>query len=324
MGPRNEILEMDQRSANEHLAVDDAIGQIQRLMKDAPGSRCYVLVDPTLRNCFAALQSRAANFGNEIGVVPIRIAPGRVDKTHWPFLVELDPVEFGAREVLAASLMMSLDDWEWTSLRAANGHRIGGYIVSSMPPESLAMHLAVCFVRRGDLGQQVLVRFYDPSVFSLAWQILTKVQRRALLALSDGWFVMQREGRLICHAVAESIAAEDVDVSLNFDEKQWARLRNIGALNRACARVAEAPSRELMSAAALALARANGYGFFDESDLIEFAWRALTVSPQFDLHPVVTRCIKSGEPGDTFGYVAADLTEEDWIAIGMELRKETI
>lgn len=299
---------------------------IVRFAQHELGLRCYLLLDPTLRNGFRDLQQRFdVIVDGGLVAVPIRIAPERIDKTHWPMLVEISPLMRAGSEILKASVGMAFSDWEVDSIRSGNGHRCGGWIFSEHSPARVAAHLATRFVQPRSLGRRTLIRFYDPSVLDHAWKVLSGVQQAALFGPIHSWFVVQRSGEFAVRQRTIDGSAKGLTSYLPpLDTQQWQRLDHIVAINRAWARLEHAVSERVLVQIARALERAASYGFSHPRDLEEFAWRALTVSPRFDTHPAVQQCIQMREPGDGFGYAVAEISDNEWSVIAMESNMEVI
>ncbi len=302
--------------------ITEASERLVRFAYENGISHCRLLLDPTLRDgrqflreCLATLE------GDSLQTVSVRIAPGTIDKSSWPLLAEVDITTLAGSEVVAASMVMAAQDWQIPSLRAGNGHRMGGWIFGGGRLADLAAHLASCFVQR-HAGVRTLIRLYDPSVLDQAWDICTTAQQDALLGPIRGWFALQRDGSLVVRQRSRDGIGSGAVSFPAFEPKQWKRLDHIGPINRAWVRMPFKPERAAVRQAAEALLRADDYGFCDPDDLMEFAWRAFTVSPRFDEHVKIQQCIRSRSPGDSFGYATADVTDAEWSVIAMEKNKE--
>lgn len=289
---------------------------ILRIFRERQAGRCALLLDPVLRDARVDLDQQRLDYGAQVPLsIPVRLAPGQIDPSHWPVLVDVDPGTLWGRQMIVESAAMALQDWGRESLRKGKGHRIGGWLASNRPLPEMAAHLASRFVHRRPSGQRSLLRLHDPSVIRQAWQIFSPVQQSFLLGPSDCWIAVAPDGILTSYTAPDTVSESDVPA---FDSEQWLRLDNIGPINRALPRLPGRPGQETVQLVADALIRARGYGFEDPEDLAEFAWRAFTVSPRFDLHAVVSQRIAARHSGDSFGYALADLTETQWNDIAMD------
>lgn len=292
--------------------AEDIIG----IFRKKPTARCALLLDPMLRDARVDLDRRRAEYGAQPSPsVQIRLAPGRVDPSNWPVLIDVDLDTQWGRQMIVETVAMASEDWDQRSLRQGKGHRVCGWLASNRSARELASHLAPRFLHIRPTGQRTLLRFHDPSVFRQAWQILSPAQQGKLLGRTDCWIALGPDGLLTPYAAPANVP---VDGSFALDAEQWMRLDHIGPINRALARLPARPDEESLRLAADALVRARGYGFDEPEDLVEFAWRAFTVSPRFDDHAAVSQRIAARQAGDSFGYALADVSETQWNHIAMD------
>ena len=283
-------------------------------------TRCGLLLDPVLRDARPQLASRQMECGGQpLSSVPVRVAPGLIDKSHWPVFVEVDLETLSGRQLITDSLTMALADWDVDSRRKGLGHRICAWTASSLRMTEVAAGLPAQLVHRRPDGRRSLLRFYDPAVTAQAWRLCTTVQQQQLLGPIDCWISMGAHGDFRSYeGNGAGLVKGSTTVVPEFSSEQWRRLDQIGPINRALARLPVDPEDGAMGPVADALLRAQGYGFMNLEDLAEFAWRAFTVSPWFDSHPRIKQCITTRNAGDSFGYATADLTETHWSVIAME------
>ncbi|WP_411832379.1 DUF4123 domain-containing protein [Pseudoxanthomonas mexicana] len=299
---------------------------VARYAQQHPQRHCYLLTDPTLRDFMPGLGERYAAYGGTDALAPVQVplAPGLIDKSHWPTLLALHLQTAAGSALLAMSCEAAMEDWAPQSQRQSDGHRVGGWLFSQAPAGRIAAHLASRCVQQRVAGQRTLVRYYDPSVLDMAWNVIVQEQRDALLGPIDCWFIAGRERQPRSYARVHGGIGDAGFPALS--RGQWLELGHIRPFNRAWARITasakELPGPVLCRQVAQALSRAYGYGFENPEDLEEFAWRAFSVSPRFDQHPSIARLIRERMADDAFGYVIADLKDEDWSVIAMEYGEE--
>jgi hypothetical protein len=152
--------------------------------------------------------------------------------------------------------------------------------------------------------RKVWLRLHDPRVLHQLLRILAPMERRRLFGQSEAftywvgeeWVIAPAEGSTRSNngAVAHGVAVPYAG-GTTWD---WARIQQIGIVNRALHGAGVRGAAALTSQGALAeqfIERANArHGLVDHADMVEFAIRGLTTSDTFDEHPNVARVIKAG------------------------------
>jgi hypothetical protein len=181
-------------------------------------------------------------------------------------------------------------------------------------------------------GRRTLLRWTDPAVLWVlgTFAMLTTQQRDALHGPIFAYYLLDPTGRLtkLTPSGAESLRSAETEAARNasalaFTEPQWQQLEAIGPLNQALLRF-DAPRLDPESlnaardAGMSAISRARSLGFADAQDLAAFAWRAMSVHPQFEAHPLIDEHLRKREPGDLFTALVDPLDADAWLRIANE------
>ncbi len=286
---------------------------------------CVLLTGPAVLEAFASSElDPLRRIGATVAELPLQ--PDRVSRDYWPSLIELDLGHPVAHAVCESAIAMALEDWSPEGLKAAQGHRIGAFLFSSVPFERLARHLATAFVQqRPDGAAQRLLTLADPAAFEGIWRICNPAQRDRLLGPIAVWRTLGRHG-VWCEARrpeqngrADGTAS---DGQLAFDGDQWRALADVRAINRAWAQMRGAGKRVDQRAFAglpASLRRAQGYGLNDAQDIERYALDALETGAEFDQHPRIQRLLRERPAQQYYSRTIADLGPSDWAEIRADL-----
>lgn len=322
--------------SSEHNAIantlcSDLCSAFERYNALHENTKCILVVDPALRNplmlgpfvdYLAASQTDAPQ--------RLRWHHQTLDPDHRPYLIQLDPAKASDCQVLKESLLLALDDWQFSSQAQAGGHRICGWLFTNTTVQDVALQMGHSAVQRPLLDDNTrkaqLLRFYDPAILPELWKIFKPSQRDALLGQVAQWWQMTPEAALHCYS--RTVAPLDhQQIALDFESHQWRAVQQIGALNQvifrhrmnngaASAMTIDEPQRETIRQA---LQRAHEYGISNPQDLIAFGLHALNVHPQFDRHARVQQALKQLARHTYYAAAVADISPEEWQAIPVDI-----
>lgn len=319
------------RSEHEELC-QAAAESLHRLFASRHGDneayRCYVLIDPSRRN---AVQDEVfAEFvsATNAPLEPIRWRHPKLVPQHRPLLLPLDLSKHDASEVLLASLRMATEDLQPASLQQGQGQRIAGWLLSPAEPLTLARHLGALSVQDLPAGLPVFagrrrsLRFHDPLVWPVLWQLSRPEQRAALLGPVSNWCWL--DPKLSLHTVAGNVAPRDSSTEQEpataWDAQQWLTLLALNAFNAAATQ--RSLSQETLDRRPIVLdvlGRMAQRWVEDERDLKALARLALVHPCPFDLHPHI-RSLLDGRPSQQWSSATLEqLPDDDWQRICKEL-----
>ncbi len=292
----------------------------------------YLLMDPAVRS---ALDEESFAQGVErlrLPVKPILWSHPHLLHEHRPLLMPLDPDSNQASELLTLSMAMGTSDAQPDSLQARLGTRIGSWLISNASLPVLQEHLGRLAVQtlpadhQIELGRTRLLRYFEPSVFSVLWDMSDPPQQEAVLGPISQWFWMARDvsGLVDLRSAIKPPPSDRVPRSSEkvlWTAAQWRHLLALDALNPVLiARGLQ--SADLMKAHAVmaCLGRLRCAGIRHSRDLEVMAELALSHHPSFDQHPRVEDLIANR--GDQYAAGAlSGLKAEDWLDICEVLRQ---
>jgi hypothetical protein len=318
-------------SAELYKRVSLTSSHLQQWLADNSKGVCHLLIDPMLRPLEDDEQLGQMLARMQTIPCPVRLPEKSVMPQHCPCLSTIDTSQGNGSMAVTESVINGLVELAPQDLQSGKGRRIGGWLVSPEPASSLAAHLARVMVQSKGDGQRMLLRLNDPAVIWPLYALLSPSQRVAAFGPIQHWWLLDPAGHPV-RLERPAISEDDPHATrLDLTPGQWADVMRLDAFNRAINQwIAEAlqpPAAPLVAhmagVALLALRRAASYGLSDTEDLARFAMHALTVSPEFDRHPVVQallgRCRKEGNPtGDYFCAAVDDLNDTDWARIRTE------
>lgn len=168
-------------------------------------------------------------------------------------------------------------------------------------------------------GRRALLRFSDPRVMlQLSW-MLSSEELAWLFGPVDKYFVWVPGG---WHGIERPMA-----VSATRPPSDWSALRRIGLINEVLVEVRHSDDyRALVIVSQCidqALQRAERYGLLEEEDQIAFAKHAVTIHPDFDLHPTITRLIAALDIETCYRDSVSLLGDDEWCRIRTEINSRT-
>lgn len=293
---------------------------LQRLATSRGDSRCVLLIDPLLRD--PAGDPEWEGLADELAAreTPARLAHPDIDPRVWPRLIGLDLTRPRDADISRAAAGMALRDWEPASLSRGLGRRIGGWIFGVGDAAELAGHLGRSLLAVRADGGRTLLRLHDPAVLDLVWRQASRRQKADLLGPASLWVNVDRWKRLARYEIDEP----RMRAPMRLDEDQWRTIRTFAGINRAWRGVASRAGEilpEVLEQVVACVRRGAEGGLHDMRDWEAIAVRALTVHPEFDLHPKVAKMLAE-RPGDIgFSRLVMSLTEADWAMIANDCRR---
>lgn len=293
---------------------------LQRLAVARGESRCLLLIDPLLRDPVDDPEWEELAGDLAVRETPVRLAHPDIDPRVWPRLIALDLTRPRDADISRAAAGMALRDWEPASLNTGLGRRIGGWIFGAGDAAEWAGHLGrILLAVRAD-GARTLLRLHDPAVLDLVWRQLSRRQKADLLGPAGLWVNVDRWKHLARYEIDEPRMRAPV----RLDEDQWRTIRTFAGINRAWRAVASRTGEilpEVLEQVVACVRRGAEAGLHDMRDWEAIAMRALTVHPEFDLHPEVAEMLVE-RPGDiSFLRLVMSLTEADWARIANDCRR---
>ncbi|MCW7536719.1 DUF4123 domain-containing protein [Aquabacterium sp. A7-Y] len=315
------------------LDVADALHRdFAALHAEDPACRCILLIDPSLRD--ATLDEDFAS-----GIASLRLQPEPIQwrhrkliSGHRPLLLPLDLSKSAASVLLAASLRMAAEDMDPHSLRQGWGQRIGGWLFSSASAVELARHMGTLAVQQLPAGLPVyagrrrLLRFFDPLVWPVLWEVSRPAQRAALLGpvkqrlWVDPRLALERVIYPAADSAAPQAEADDTQLDALWDAQQWPVLLALDAFNPAAIdRGLDQGILAQRPAALATLTRLLQLGVGDARDLENLAKLTLSRHVAFDRHPRVRALLEQRPAAQYASAALSALTDDDWHGICEDL-----
>lgn len=307
---------------------------LTRAQESAPASRLHLLLDPAVTNAtedpaFASSIERAGE-----KPVALRWVHPKLRADHRPLILSLDLSRNLGSEMLARSLQMAFEDAQPDSLRHGHGNRIGGWLVSEGNALGLARHLgpmAVQTLPKGmppEAGRRRLLRFFDPLVFPVLWEMSDAPQRAEWMGPVQQWWCLDTGPRLRCFTEPASRPPpatdwSDVSAPLRqiWDTVQWQLLLSLDAFNPVMIEQGVTPHPAALRPRVLAtLRRLYEQGIHDPLDLRHMTRLALDHHPAFDQHPRIQELLAGRPPGQLASKALSCLAPDDWRDIQDQLR----
>jgi len=255
--------------------------------------RCILMIDATILRCrnnkpelIDALESR--------GVIKIPVAPQYLTDEFFPWLISLDLSLPEDVLILDESLRLALNEIEPRQIKNGSGRLISGWLASHTSPEETALHIGKSALQSNN-EKDILLRYYDPAVTPLLWEILDSWQKQRLMGPMACWFSVDGDGQLIKRTGLEQQTFQ-MSHSISLSPECWRDIKLITAINSILCdyrqeNINKLRLRELsvLKKVLPALKRASDYSFRKKNDLTAYGMHALTISPDFDLHPDISR-----------------------------------
>ncbi|VFR45197.1 hypothetical protein ANT2_0789 [plant metagenome] len=283
---------------------------------------CWLLIDPVLRDPLDHPGWAPWREAVQVRSLPVRLADRDVDPSVWPRLVRLDLSSHRDADLARAAAHMSVEDGELSSLRQGLGHRIGGWLFGCDDGAALARHLSGVMLARHPQGWRAMLRLHDPSVMDVLWPQLRVGQQAAVLGPCRQWLQRDRWGGVAVRAQPGGGGAPAQGLAL--DAVQWDIVESLASLNRAWRRLPEpwpAAAHARLPDVLACMRRVRALGYDDPRDWEACAWRALTVSPDFDRHALLRQRFADAPDDVALARLFSDITTADWDAVQEDCRR---
>ncbi len=283
------------------------------------GMQAYLLIDPMLREPFAAEVLQDAKC-ESIAVV-LRNSPLREDQ--WPRLVRLRPF---ATEILSASVEAALAEQSDAVQESEQGFAIDGWLCSAARPERLARHLAYCMRQVTPKYKNRYLRLADRRVLEWMWPQFDETERVQWLGPITQWWTLDRSARLAAHTLESPVDQAPEKAYLpKLTEQQWAHTQDceqVQQVLRGWRSFAPALPPDYLAQAMRALSAARHLGLRESNELVLMCAYQLQIHPQLCTHPAIVAAIdKARNKALALVDVLAEIPDpEGWERIRRELQ----
>lgn len=301
-------------------ATEAAMSRIQASLREAESLHGYVLVDPYLREPLA--EHLPMPGGRE--VVPIPVASASLAEDQRPRLICFDRDDIA---LIDASVRAACDEQRDPHDEAVRGFTVGGWLMSSLPPEIVAAHLARVMVSpRPRVGRKYM-RWADRRVLEWMWPALNDRQRSDLLGPIAAWHTLDRRATLVDRTPPIRF---DVHASrptfFALDDAQWSRVDRCATVQDLirgwCVFERDLPA-DYLNRADAAVADAQALGLTQVADIVLLGAYVLQIHPALCTHAHLIELVKSAlgdraSLSERLGAVGDDM----WDAMRLELEQE--
>ena len=248
---------------------------------------------------------------------------------------------FHGSQQLLNSIEAALTEIKADELNLGNGRVVAGWFECGVDSDSdaqrlISHYLRFMFHRRVDNRIEWL-RWYDPAVLWILWDVLNAVQRKTLLGPITRLWILDPVGQLVnLQCTDDVLLTGQVGQSnlnpLNLSVEQWQQIDNIGPFNRALLKTQLGDQNDGLikglTPSALAqhrragfgaLSRARQHGIKDPQDLALFAELAMQCHPKFDQHSLVITALQRFHSDVYFSACVADIDDAQWRVIASEM-----
>lgn len=286
--------------------------QLIDLAKDYQ-SRCIVMLDPFL----SPIDDPVIDyFAAQKLIHQVKIMHPSVFAKKRPLLLELDLSDLFQQQVLIYTIDKALNQKSIEYQIYGEGQQFCAWLLSSSEVPQIANDLAKLALQRY-LNKTVLLRFYDPAVFSQLVTLLTQPQQRKLYGQIDKWITLKNEKKLDIHS-NQNQKTPVLSGALGLSLEQFALLYYIGINNQIIKSqrmyqpdiyINEVESLSLIMPC---LQRLMNKGIKDEPLMVEWGTLALKYQPNFDLHPLVINATKNFKTRYDYYRWLKSMSEQDW------------
>ncbi|WP_155640404.1 DUF4123 domain-containing protein [Burkholderia pseudomultivorans] len=291
--------------------------QIQASLRKEDSLSGYLLVDPYLREPLDEHLPMLA----EREIVPIPVASASLLEHQRPRLICFDHDD---TELIGASVRAACDEQRDPHDEVVCGFTVGGWLISRLPPEIVAVHLArVMISPRPQVGPKY-VRWADRRVFEWIWPALNDRQRSDLLGPIAAWHVLDRRTALVERTPPTGFDAHGSrSTFFALDAAQWDRVDRCATvqdlLRGWCVFERELPD-DYLNRADAAVADAQSLGLTRGADIVLLGAYVLQIHPALCKHAHVIELVKSAlsdraSLSERLGAVGDDM----WDAMRLEL-----
>ncbi|MBD2794022.1 DUF4123 domain-containing protein [Xenorhabdus szentirmaii] len=291
---------------NDHVSYDYSEEQqqqqsqriIEQISKEAEkyDGQCCLLVDPTLLGdkvqydpLIKTIVSRQPH--------PVLLPHEKLGPIAYPWLISLDLTKEEDQILLADSVQYSLKECRPSSLRRGAGRAVCGWIMTENPLNQLANHIGETAIQSDANNFKFFFRFYDPAVLPYIWHELTEWQKYRMIAGIGHWIIINGDGEPILYK--GGIQQPNLVFNLALSENQIQSLSLISTINKEMVQYRFDNTENRLSEAWVivqilpALKRIQQtYPNQDDISFKQFTQLAMSIHPEFDLHPKVNNLIK--------------------------------
>ncbi|RQS37407.1 hypothetical protein DIE03_02335 [Burkholderia sp. Bp8992] len=304
-------------------SIELTTSRIQAALRKEDSLRGYLLVDPYLREPLA----EHLPMPGEREVVPIPVASESLLDHQHPRLICFDHDDV---ELIEASVQAACDEQSDSHDEVVRGFTVGGWLVSTLPPEIVAVHLARVMVSPRPRVGRKYVRWADRRVLEWMWPALNDLQRSDLFGPITAWHVLDRNAELVERippAAFDPYASRSRATFFALDDAQWSRVDRSAMvqdlLRGWCVFERELPDDYLNQADA-AVADAQALGLTQVADIVLLGAYVLQIHPALCKHARVIELVKStlsdrASLSERLGAVGDDV----WDAMRLELEQKT-
>lgn len=213
-----------------------------------------------------------------------------------PGIIELDLTKDDDQTILKHSIQEFYLAIDPKTTLYAKPRFVYGWIISPFNIEVLAKQLGLMGIQRSNNEYQLL-RYFDPAVLPILFNILLPVQKQFLLNPVHFWLYINSDGHLVTEKNHREVNKHLVS-NLGIDSKQWQQINWIESRNQTLARYHffhpqyYLTENQADSIIMQAFKNATYRGYFDKRDLSEYAYQSLVIHPEFIEHPIITNAIK--------------------------------
>lgn len=252
-------------------------------------------------------------------VIKVPVAPKYLTNEFSPWLIPLNLSLEEDAKIFNESINLALQEIDPEYIRQGKGRLISGWFASHDSPQATALHLGKSAIQ-AQKNKDVLLRYYDPAVAMLLCTVLDNWQKQRLLGPVIRWSSVDGDGQLSTRTGMEQQSFR-LSHSISLSPDNWRDIELITITNfvlreyrLANINSARQSETQVFQTILPALRRAAEYRFQNRDDLIAFATHALTVSPEFDRHPEISRRLAFRDANQKISYreAIATVTETHW------------
>jgi Domain of unknown function (DUF4123) len=316
--------------------------QLHRALSDSQTTETsWLLIDPSPLFATARDDEWLDSFINHPDTLVALQSRAEVPFEMYPRFQRFDASQPHGSQQLRHSLQIAVAENQPHQLGQGFGRAVAAWIECgsefALDAWPLRQHFSrFMFFQRPDARVDWL-RWYDPAVLWVLWEILSPAQRKTLLGPIRRLWLLDPAGQLVslqCDDDALTLPwnADAARSPLGLSDEQWQRIDAIGPFNQALVRVrlqaqGDAPGnastlpalQQLRRQALGALARAQQRGIRDSQDLALYAELAMRCHPEFDQHPLVVDALQRVNSDNYFSACIADIDDMQWQRIRSEL-----
>jgi hypothetical protein len=214
------------------MSNDERISKIRGCIHDlvfGSDAECYLVIDPTLKRYHT---------NNEFYAL---LEKYDIHKVHFPhaelegalelWLIRLNADDPKDITLLDASAVYSLSELTPEKLKSGEGRSVCGWISTGLSVERLADYIAYTAIQNVQSVGDILIRFFDPSVFGLFSLLMDDWQKQQLINNINLWSYIDGNGQFrVISGGGET--RQRLNYSLGITESVLADINNITRINK--------------------------------------------------------------------------------------------